>query len=96
MNTQQTYNRHHWLAVKQTIGINTVPSFLNTGCEPTSQRYRDRKYHLQGTYYIDILGIVDKLSIFFKGFTSLFTFSFQTDLRKEKKLNTTSILKISP
>ncbi len=93
MKTQQIYNRQHWLAVKQRIGINSLPSFLNTDCESRGPRYRNPKYNGQENFYIDILGILNKLSIFFKVFSSLFTFSFQTEWQKEKKINFMSILK---
>ncbi|HSW88468.1 MAG TPA: hypothetical protein VLG12_04870 [Candidatus Saccharimonadales bacterium] len=94
MKTQQTYNnRHHWLAVKQTIGINTAPSFLNHGCEPSFTRNINRKHDFQETYYIDILGILNKFSIFFKGFTSLFAFSFQTEWNQSTKQSSSKALK---
>jgi hypothetical protein len=94
MKIEHTYNnRHNWLAVKQTIGLNATPSFLNTGCEPSFIRYRNRKHDFQETYYIDILGILNKLNVFFKAFTSFFTFSFQTDWDQSTKQTSPKALK---
>lgn len=85
MKTQPIYNRHHWLAVKQTIGMNNVPSFLNNDCKSNYTRYRNRRYETQATYYIDVLGIIDKIGVFFKGITSFFTVSVQTEWHQSSK-----------
>lgn len=97
MNTQTYNNRHTWLAMKQTIGINAAPSFLETGWDKTSMGYRlnrhQQQIERQQTYYIDILSILSRISIFFKGLSSFFTFSFQADWQKEVKPTLPKIIK---
>ena len=92
MNTKSYNNRHNWLAIKQTIGINAAPSFLETEWDKTRMEHRlnrhQQQIEMQQTYYIDILAILSKISIFFKGLSSFFTFSFQTDWQKD--IRTTS------